>query len=249
MLNSPTEHKLLTLNLRGMLTAWRQQQSDSQYASLGFDERFGLLVDAETLERENTRLERLLREARLKLSQACIEDVDYAARRELDRSQIRQLATCRWVQEHQNLILTGATGTGKTYLACAFAQQACRQGLRAIYRRVPRLFHELTLAHADGSYGRLLGKLARFDVLVLDDWGIAPFGDQERRDLLEILEDRYGVRSTIIASQLPTKTWHAQIGDPTVADSICDRLLHNAHRLVLKGGSRRKEQGDNSLSD
>lgn len=249
MLNSPTEEKLFTLGLRGMLAAWQQQQSDSQYAGLGFDERFGLLVDAEAGERENHRLERLLREARLKLSQACLEDIDYAARRELNRAQIRQLATCRWIQEHQNLIVTGATGTGKTYLACAFAQQACRQGLRAIYRRVPRLFHELTLAHADGSYGRLLAKLARIDVLVLDDWGIAPFQDQERRDLLEILEDRYGVRSTIVASQLPTKTWHAQIGDPTVADSICDRLLHNAHRLVLKGGSRRKEQGDKSFSD
>jgi DNA replication protein DnaC len=249
MLNSPTEEKLHALGLPGMLAAWRQQQSDAQYAALGFDERLGLLVDAEATQRENHRLERLLRDARLKLSQACIEDIDYAPRREIDRAQIRQLASCRWVREHQNVIITGAAGTGKSYLACALAQQACRHGLRAIYRRVPRLFHELTLAHADGSYGKLLTRLARLDVLILDDWGLAPFQDQERRDLLEILEDRYGTRSTIITSQLPTKTWHAHIGDPTIADAICDRVLHNAHRLVLKGASRRKEQADKDLSD
>jgi DNA replication protein DnaC len=249
MLNSPTEQKLEALGLRGMHAAWQQQQRDSQYAGLGFDERFGMLVDAEAIERENHRLARLLRDARLKLSHACIEDIDYAPRREIDRSQIRQLATCRWVREHHNVIVTGAAGTGKSYVACALAQQACRQGLRTIYRRVPRLFHELTLAHADGSYGKLLARFARLDVLILDDWAIAPFQDQERRDLLEILEDRYGVRSTIITSQLPTKNWHAHIGDPTVADAICDRVLHNAHRIVLKGPSRRKEQADKNLSD
>lgn len=249
MLNSPSEDKLQVLGLRGMLAAWKQQQTESQYAGLGFDERFGMLVEAEATERENHRLQRLLREARLKLSQASIEDIDYAPRREIDRAQIRQLATCRWVREHQNVIITGAAGTGKSYIACAFAQQACRQGMRAVYRRVPRLFHELTLAHADGSYGKLLARLARFDVLILDDWAIAAFQDQERRDLLEILEDRYGVRSTIITSQLPTKNWHAHIGDPTVADAICDRVLHNSHRIMLKGPSRRKEQADKNLSD
>ena len=155
---------------------------------------------------------------------------------------VRQLATCRWVHEHQQLLITGATGTGKSFLACAFAQQACRKGYRALYRRVPRLFDELTLAHADGTYIRLLGKLARIDVLVLEDWGLGPLRDQDRRDLLEILEDRSETRSTIITSQLPPDQWHEYLGDPTVADAICDRLLHNAHRLKLKGPSRRKEK-------
>jgi DNA replication protein DnaC len=249
MLNSPTEEKLSTLRLYGMLEALRLQHSDSQHTALDFDERFGLIVEAESLRRENQRLERLLREAKLKISQASVEDIDYAARREIDRAHIRQLATCRWLREHQNLIITGATGTGKTFIACAIAQQACRQGFRAIYRRLPRLFDELTLAHADGSYGRVLARLARMDLLILDDWGLAPFQDQERRDLLEILEDRYDTRSTIVTSQFPSKTWHTQLGDPTIADSICDRLLHNAHRIALKGPSRRKEEAQKNLSD
>jgi len=249
MLNTPTEDKLSALRLFGMLEAFKHQSQDGQHATLDFDERFGLIVEAESLRRENQRLERLLREAKLKLSQASIEDIDYASRREIDRSQIRQLATCRWVREHQNLIISGATGTGKTFIACALAQQACRQGFRTLYRRLPRLFDELTLAHADGSYGRVLARLARLDVLILDDWGLAPFQDQERRDLLEILEDRYGTRSTVVTSQFPPKTWHAQIGDPTLADSICDRLLHNAHRIALKGPSRRKEEAQKNLPD
>lgn len=249
MLNSPTEEKLTALRLFGMLEAFKRQQSDSQHLQLDFDERFGLIVEAESMRRENVRLDRLLREAKLKLSQASIEDIDYTARREIDRAQIRQLATGRWIRDHQNLIITGATGTGKTFIACAIAQLACRQGLRSLYRRLPRLFGELTLAHADGSYGRVLARLARFDVLILDDWGLAPFQDQERRDLLEILEDRYDTRSTIVTSQLPPKTWHTQIGEATLADSICDRLLHNAHRIALKGPSRRKEDAQKILSD
>ncbi len=182
-----------------------------------------------------------LHEAKLKLSQACVEAIDFPARRELDKALVRQLATCRWVAEHQNVIITGATGVGKSFLACALAQQACRQGYRAYYARASRLFHEFALARADGSYIRLLAKLARLDVLVLDDWGLTPVQDAERRDLLEILEDRYGTRSTIITSQLPPAQWHDYLGDPTLADAICDRLLHNAHRIVLKGPSRRKE--------
>ncbi len=154
---------------------------------------------------------------------------------------IRQLASCRSIEEHQNVVITGMTGTGKTYVACALAQQACRNGLRAIYRRATRLNDELTPAHADGTYTQLLGRLARADVLVIDDWGLAPPEDQERRDLLEIFEDRYGTRSTIITSQVPPAKWHDHLGDPTMADAICDRVLHNAHRIVLKGPSRRKE--------
>jgi DNA replication protein DnaC len=170
-----------------------------------------------------------------------LEAVDYPARRELDKALMRQLATCRWIDEHQQVLITGATGTGKSFIACALAHHACRCGYRASYRRASRLFDDLKLAHADGTYGRFLGKLARMDVLVLDDWGLAPIQDAERRDLLEILEDRYGVRSTVITSRLPPGQWHDYVGEPTLADAICDRLLYNAHRIVLQGPSRRKE--------
>jgi DNA replication protein DnaC len=241
MLREPTVEKLQALKLQAMAQAWTEQQQTAELTSLAFDERFGLLVDAEWLARENKRLGRALREAKLKLTQACVEAIDFPARRELDKALVRQLATCRWVHEHQNVLVVGATGVGNSFLACALAHQACRQGYRAFYRRASRLFHDLTLARADGTYIRLLAKLARLDVLVLDDWGLAPVQDQERRDLLEILEDRYGSRSTIITSQLPPAQWHDYLGEATLADAICDRLLHNAHRIVLKGPSRRKE--------
>lgn len=242
MLTEPTMEKLRALKLEALALAWSEQQKNPEITRLSFDERFGLLIDAQWMQRENARLVRSLKEAKLRLNQACIEDIDFHARRELDRSQVMQLATCRWVTEHQNVVLTGATGTGKTYLACALAHQACRKGHRVLYRRATRLFDELTLAHADGTYPRLLAKLARVDLLVLDDWGLAPLKEQERRDLLEVLEDRYGQRSTLMTSQLPPAKWHDHLGDPTVADAICDRLLHNAHRLALKGPSRRKEE-------
>jgi len=242
MLTEPTLEKLKALRLDAVAAAWVAQQQDAATSALSFDERLGLLVEAEWLARENKRLANALREAKLRLGQACVEAIDYPPRRELDKAVVRQLATCRWVHEHQQLLITGATGTGKSFLACAFAQQACRKGYRALYRRVPRLFDELTLAHADGTYIRLLGKLARIDVLVLEDWGLGALRDQDRRDLLEILEDRSETRSTIITSQLPPDQWHEYLGDPTVADAICDRLLHNAHRLKLKGPSRRKEK-------
>ena len=180
-----------------------------------------------------------LRDAKLRIASACIEDIDYPAHRELDRAQIRQLATCRWVVEHQNVLITGATGTGKTYVACALAQQACRKGHRAIYRRAARLFSELVLARADGTYARLLAKIARADVLVIDDFAMTPITDNERRDLFEVLDDRHGTRSTIISSQVPPKRFHDYINEATHADAICDRLLQGSHRLVLKGPSRR----------
>jgi DNA replication protein DnaC len=241
MLTAPTIEHLQALKLDTMAAAWTAQQQQPDLTALAFDERFGLLVEAEWAARENRRMRRALQEAKLKLSQACIEAIDYPARRELDKAVIRQLATCRWIAEHHNVILVGATGVGKSFIACALAHQACRKGYRAGYRRASRLFHELTLARADGTYLRLLGKLARLDVLLIDDWGLAPVQDQERRDLLEILEDRYATRSTIITSQLPPAQWHDYLADPTLADSICDRLLHNAHRIVLQGPSRRKE--------
>jgi DNA replication protein DnaC len=241
MLNEPTLEKLRTLRLTAMAAGWQAQQQGTDSHGLSFDERFGLLVDAEWLARENKRVTRGLKEAKLRLAQACVEDIDFPANRALDKSTIRQLANCRWVLEHQNVIVTGATGVGKTYIACALARQACLKGHRALYRRLPRLLEELTLAHADGTYARLLERLARADVLVLDDWGLTPLREIDRRDLLEVLEDRHDARATIITSQLPPNTWHEYLGDATIADAICDRVLHNAHRLVLSGPSRRKE--------
>jgi DNA replication protein DnaC len=243
VLNDPTIEKLKAMNLEALADAWRGQQQQPDIAKLGFDERLAMLIDAEWLHRENRRLVRALKEAKLRIGQACIEGIEYPAKRELDRAVVRQLATCRWVTEHQNVVITGATGTGKTYLACALAQQACRKGHRAAYRRGSRLTDELTLARADGSYARVLTRLARVDVLVIDDWGHAPLREQERRDLLEVLDDRYGTRSTVMTSQLDPKLWHDHIGDPTNADAICDRVLHNAHKIRLKGPSRRKEEG------
>jgi len=234
--------QLQQLKLAAMAAAWTAQQQDAPVTALSFDERFALLVQAEWVARENARLTRTLQAAKLKCGQACLEGIDYPARRELDKGLVRQLATGRWIQEHQQILISGMTGTGKTYVACAFALQACRHGYRARYWRAPRLFQECALARADGTYGRLLGQLARMDVLVIDDFALVPLQDAERRDLLEILEDRYATRSTIITSQLDPKCWHEVIGDPTLADAICDRLLHNSHRLVLKGPSRRKEE-------
>lgn len=246
MLCEPTTEKLKAMRLDAMATTWTEQRGKPDVNRLAFDERFGMLVDAEWLHRENKRLAKALRDAKLKIASACVEDIDYPAKRELDKAQIRQLASCRWVAEHQNVLITGMTGTGKSYVACALAQQACRKGHRAIYRRASRLFAELALARADGTYTRLLAKIAKADVLVLDDWAMTPITDAERRDLLEILEDRYASRSTIVTSQVPPSKWHAHIHEPTHADAICDRLMHNAHRLVLKGPSRRKPEEEKS---
>ena len=239
MLIEPTIEKLKAMRLDAMACLWREQASKPDFHQLTFDERFGMLVDAEWLHRENKRIATSLRDAKLRLTSACVEDIDYPAPRELDRAQIRQLATCRWVVEHQNVLITGATGTGKTYVACALAQQACRKGHRAIYRRATRLFSELVLARADGTYARLLAKIARADVLVIDDFAMTPITDNERRDLFEVLDDRHGTRSTIISSQVPYKRFHDYINESTHADAICDRLIHGAHKLVLKGPSRR----------
>ena len=238
--------KLHDLDLHGLAHAWSEQQKQPDLTRLSFDERLGLLVDVEWDRRQNRRLERRLKEAKLKVGRACLEDIDYSPRRQLDKATVRQLASCTWIEQHHNLVISGKTGTGKTYLACAFAHQACRTGYRACYRRAPRLFHELALARADGTYVQLLAKLARFDLLVVDDWGLTSLGDEERRDFLEVIEDRSEIRSTILASQLPIEKWHDHLADPTIADAVCDRLLHNAHRLVLKGPSRRKEAPEKS---
>ncbi len=242
MLTEPTLDKLKELLLYGMANAYVEDQKKDDKRELSFDDRFGLLVDAEWIARQNKRTARRLAEAKLRFTQACIEDIDTPAARNFDKSTLLKLASCRFVEEKLNIIITGMTGTGKSYLACALAQQACRRGHRAVYRRASRLYDELALSKVDGTYGRLLARLARIDVLVIDDFGLAPMRENDRQALLEVLEDRYGNRSTIITSQLPSKAWHDYINDPTVADSICDRVVHNAHRVDLKGPSRRKRK-------
>ncbi len=201
-----------------------------------------MMVDGEWLARENRRLHRLLRAAKLGVN-ACLEDVKCDPARGIDKAVIRSLATCQWIRHKQNVIVVGKTGVGKTFLGSALAQAACRNGFRALRTRVPRLLHELAIARADGSYSDHLRKLAKLDVLVLDDFLIAPMTDSERRDLLEILEDRYGSSSTVLTSQVPTKKWHEMLTDPTVADAICDRVVHNAHLLALRGPSIRQTKG------
>lgn len=223
MMNEPTLDKLKQMHLDGMADSWIEQHKDAKIGALGFDERFGLLVDAESLHRENRRLRRLLRDTKMKLPSACVEDIDHPTHRQLDKAAIRQLANCRWVQQAQTIAITGATGTGKTYLACALANHACRKGFSAMYRRATRFFDELALARADGSYPRVLARIARVDVLVLDDWGMAPIRGAERREMLEILDDRSGARATVMTSQIATDKWHDLVGDPTTADAICCR--------------------------
>jgi DNA replication protein DnaC len=240
MLREPTMEKLHAMRLRVLAGAWIEQDKSPDVLALSFDERLAMLVDAEMLARENARLTKNLRDAKLRIAEACVEGIDYPRERQLEKAVVRQLATCRWVQEHQTVIVTGPTGTGKSYLSCALAHQACRKGHRVFYRRVPRLFDELRLARADGTYPRLLARIAKVDVLVLDDFAIGPLTEDARRDLLEILEDRYNLRATIITSQLKHERWHDFLADPTVADAICDRVLHGAHKIALAGPSRRK---------
>jgi len=239
VLAQQTIERLLSLRLTGMAEAFSAQLQDTGYHDLSFEDRFGLLVEQEWLHRQNKRLARLLRQARLRLP-ACLEDIDYVTPRGLDRGLMKSLGTCQWIKEHLNILICGPTGVGKTFLACAFANAACRQGFSARYYRVSRLLQELSLAKADGSYPRLLSQLAKIELLVLDDWGLAPFTDTSSRDLLEVIDDRCQVRSTIVAGQLPLEHWHGLFPDPTVADAVLDRLVHNAHKINLKGESLRK---------
>lgn len=242
MLIHPTIEKLEGLRLGGMVAALKEQQSMA-LDDLSFEERLGLLVDRETVERDNRRLKTRLRQARLR-HQACIEDIDFKQPRGLDKSLIMRLAECSWLRHRQNMIITGPTGAGKSYLACAFAQKACRSGYTASYQRIPRLFEEINLAKGDGRYVKLMAGLAKVDLLVLDDFGLQPLNQEQRHDLLEIMEDRYQRCSTLVAGQLPREHWHERIGDPTLADAILDRLIHNAHIIQLKGGSMRKAKAD-----
>jgi DNA replication protein DnaC len=222
-----------------MYQALIEQRQVPDMVALTFEERLGLLVDRELTERENRRLTTRLRQAKLRQT-ACIEDIDYRHPRRLDKSFMARLATCQWVRERHNVFITGPTGIGKTWLGCALGQQACRDGLTALYLRLPRFLQELPIAKGDGRYGKLRTTLAKTDVLILDDWGLAPFSDENRRDLLEIVEDRHDRRATIITSQLPVEHWHDALGDPTLADAILDRLVHNAYKIALHGESMRK---------
>jgi DNA replication protein DnaC len=245
MLNEPTIEKLHAMRLAAMADAWITQGKDPTAGALAFDERFAMLVDAEHMARDNRRLARLLKEADLRIPSACIEDVRASPQRGLDKAMLRQLGSCAWIGEHLNVLITGPTGVGKSYLASALGQAACRKGLRVAYRRMPRLFDELALGRADGSYARVLARLAKADLLILDDLGLGSPKEAQRQDLLEVLEDRYGRTSTIVTSQLEIKKWHEWIGDATTADAILDRLVHNAYKLELAGPSGRKEKGTN----
>lgn len=242
MLNQQTLHKLYVMRLNGMADAFRQQLEQTDLAGLSFEERFGLLVDRQWSWKEDRALQRRLRSSRLRTA-ASVEDIDYQTPRGLDRALLRSLiAESEWVKQHLNLFFIGATGIGKSWLAAALAHKACRDGYTVYYARAAQLFRELALAHADGSFSRLLRRLAQTDVLFLDDFCMAPLNDAERRDLLEICDDRYQTRSTLLTSQVPVANWHAQIGDPTAADSILDRLVHHAHRIELRGESMRKKK-------
>lgn len=240
MLNQQTIEKLHALKLPGMAEALKDQLPQPDIQRLSFEERFGLIVDRQWDWKENNRLQRYLKEAKLKLD-ACVEDIDYQTPRGIDQSVIMRLISCDWIRHHQNIIITGPTGSGKTFLACALANKACREGHRTLYIRSPKLYYELAVSRGDGSYGKMINKLARTQILLLDDLGLAPMTDSERRDLLEVIEDRHGSGSTIITSQLPIENWHEHIGDPTIADAILDRLIHSAHKINLKGGSMRKK--------
>jgi DNA replication protein DnaC len=241
MLNEQTFDKLYAMKLLGMAEGFKEQLEQSSSHDLAFDERFGMLVDRQWTWKENNRLKRLLKEAKLKL-QASGEDIDYKTPRGIDKSVMMNLLSCNWIRKHQNVLISGPTGVGKTFLACALAQKACREGFRTLYLRSPQFFYQISLARADGSYGPLMKRLAKAYLLVLDDLGLVPLNDPERRDLLEVIEERHGNASTLITSQLPVENWHDHIGDPTIADAILDRLIHNAHRIQLKGGSMRKKQ-------
>jgi DNA replication protein DnaC len=239
MMTEQTLEKLYDMKLIGMAEAFAEQLQTPDLNDLPFEDRFALIVDRHWTWKEDRRMTRLLKNAKLK-DNACIEDIDFKTPRCLDKSVILRLANTDWINKYQNIIITGPTGVGKTYLACALANRACRNGFTAIYKRAPRLYQEVAIARADGSYPKLMNKIAKMKVMIIDDFCITPMADAERRDLLEIIEDRQGIGSTVVTTQLPAEHWYDHIGDPTLADAILDRLIHNAHKINLKGESMRK---------
>jgi DNA replication protein DnaC len=247
MLIEQTMDKMNLMKLTGMAAALTLQLESHEHSQLAFDERLGLLVDAEWTAREQRKLTKRLRSAKLRYP-ASFENIDFKHPRGLDRQQVLSLGNCAFVENRHNLLITGPTGIGKSYLACAFVERACRRGYKGAYARMPRLMQQIAVARGDGSYARILDRLAKLELLAIDDWLLAPLRDAERRDLVEVIEDRSERASTIIASQLLVKDWHAAIGDANLADSICDRLLHNAHRLELRGRSKRGNKPDSKAA-
>lgn len=241
-MNEQTLTQLRSLRLDGMVHALQEQANSTGASVLGFDDRFTLLVQRELAWRDERRVARLLKAAKLKVSSACIQDIDWRSSRSLDRSLVTALGGGDWIRHAQNLLITGATGCGKTWLGCALAHQAARMGFSVLYVRAARLFEELHVAHGDGSFARRLIALAKLDLLVIDDFAISPMGAPERNDLLELLDDRVGTRSTLITSQLPVKAWHTYLDDPTLADAILDRIVHSSHRIDLKGATLRENK-------
>lgn len=239
MLTNPTIEKIQSLRLHGFTSALREQEKQTNIDELSFMERLGLLVDQEIIERENAKLKTRLSKAKLK-QMATMEDIDYKKPRGLDKSLLLQFSSCKWIKEHHNILIVGPTGTGKTYLACALAHKACLEGYTSYYVRLPRLLPELTIAKGDGSYSKRMNELAKVEILILDDWGLIALTPEQRKDLLEILDDRHNQKATIVTSQLPVKLWHENINDNTLADAILDRLMHNSYRIELKGESMRK---------
>lgn len=240
MLTHHSLTQLKTLRLDGMARALEEQLALPSAATLSFEERIAFIIDREIAFRDSKRLTRLLKQAKLRVGSACLEDVDYRPGRGIEKKLVASLGSGDWIRHHHNCLLTGPTGSGKTWLACALGNAACRQGFSALYVRLPRLFEELRIAHGDGSFTRRLATLAKTDLLLIDDWGLAPPTAAERSDLLEVLDDRVGTRSTVITSQLPIEHWHEYLGEPTLADAILDRILHSSHRLALAGESMRK---------
>jgi DNA replication protein DnaC len=239
-----TVDKLITMKLHGMADAVQEQIKSRAYKDLSFEERLGMLVDREMDSRQDRKLRTLLAKARFRYQGASVEDINFTVRRGITKDVILSLSQNGWIRDKRNIIITGSTGVGKTYMACVLGNSACRSGISTYYARLPRLFQELKISRADGSYGKLLQKLSMVNLLIVDDWGLSPLADTERRDFLEIMEDRYNVRSTIISSQIPTEKWHDLIGEPTIADAICDRLIHNAHKIKLTGKSMRGGEPD-----
>lgn len=246
MLTHPTAEKLRALKLYGMAKSMEEQSSSRDYDDLSFEERLGLLIDRETTEQENRRLASRLKSAHLR-QQASMEDIDYRQKRGLDKSLVKSLAECLWIKERLNILLTGPCGAGKSFIACALGHKACLTGYKVIYYRATRLFESLSIAKGDGRYASLMNSIAKTDLLIIDDWGLGVLTNQERTNMLEILEDRHDIHSTIITSQLPIEHWHEAIGNPTLADAILDRLVHNAHKIQLKGGSMRKIKTDRPI--